>query len=59
VNAEHDERYPPECVARLEAAFPGAAKTTHPGEHMRPGNRRQITAIVEAAWRWLASTGGR
>jgi hypothetical protein len=53
IDAERDERYPRECVARLHAAFPHAEIATHPGGHLRPEHRPQITAIVEAVWRWL------
>ncbi len=53
VDAERDERFPRSCVTRLHATFPHAVITTHPGGHIRPEDRDQVTAIVEAVWRWL------
>lgn len=53
VDAEQEERYPPECVARLHATFPRATRATHPGGHVRPTHERDLAAVAEAAGRWL------
>ncbi len=53
MDAERDERYPRECVARLHAGFPDAVRTTHTGAHLRPEDRRQVAQIVGAVWGWL------
>ncbi|MFI5371564.1 MAG: hypothetical protein ACHQ52_08405, partial [Candidatus Eisenbacteria bacterium] len=53
LDAASEERYPPVCVSRLHAAFPEAMRATHPGRHMRPEERGEILAIVDAAWAWL------
>jgi hypothetical protein len=54
LDAASDARYPPECIARLHSTFPNATRATHPGAHMRPEDRRQIAAIIDLVWRWLA-----
>ena len=54
LDAESERRYPPECVARLHAAFPRAVRATHPGGHMRPEDQRQLAAIIDTIWEWLA-----
>lgn len=53
VDAEHEARYPPACVAALHAAFPHATVATHPGGHLRPEDSAQVLAIVEQVWGWL------
>lgn len=55
VDAERDERYPLACVTRLHATFPHATRAMHPGGHLDPGNRLQVTRIVDVVWRWLGS----
>jgi hypothetical protein len=53
VDAGHDERYPRACIERLHAAFPHATLATHPGGHLRPEDRDQVTAIIAAVRAWL------
>jgi len=53
LDATDDERYPPECIARLHATFPHATGARHPGAHMRPEDRGQIAAIIDRVWTWL------
>lgn len=53
VDAAREERYPPECVARLHATFPHASVMAHPGGHVEPGNRPAIAPIVDLVRRWL------
>jgi len=55
VDAEDEERLPRECVARLHARFPRATRATHPGKHIRPEDREQLEALMQAVWRWLES----
>jgi hypothetical protein len=54
VDAEHEDRIPPACVARLHATFPQATVATHPGGHLRPGDGGQVAATVTTVGRWLA-----
>jgi hypothetical protein len=53
VDAEQERRFPPECVQRLHAAFPGATVVTHPGAHIRPQDRFTLIAIVGKVRPWL------
>jgi len=53
VDAEQERLYPPECVTRLHAAFPGATVVTHPGGHIRPQDRFTMIAIVSKVRPWL------
>ena len=53
IDAEDEERYPPECVARLHATFPHATRTHHPGGHIRPENKLQVAATIEGVASWL------
>jgi len=53
VDPERDYRYPPECVARLHATFPHASRRLHPGGHMHPDDRPQLTRIIDIIWQWL------
>jgi len=53
VDPERDDRYPPECVTRLHATFPHASRRLHPGGHMHPDDRPQLTRIIEVIWQWL------
>ena len=53
VDPERDERYPPERVTRLHATFPHASRRLHPGGHMHPDDRPQLTRIIDAIWQWL------
>ncbi len=55
VDAEQEERYPPECIARLHATFPDAVRVTHPGGHIRPENGPQVAAVIASAASWLDS----
>ncbi len=57
IDAALEQRYPPECVARLRATFPHAALAAHPGWHLRPEDRPQVAGIVQAAWQWLRGLG--
>jgi len=54
VDAQHEDRLPRACVAALHARFPHATLATHPGGHLRPENRRQVSSIVATVWRWLS-----
>jgi hypothetical protein len=54
VDAGHDERLPRACVVKLHARFPHATRATHPGGHLRPENKRQVSSIVTIVWRWLS-----
>ena len=53
VDAEDEERYPPECVARLHATFPHAVHARHPGGHIRPENAAQVASVIARAASWL------
>jgi hypothetical protein len=53
VDAEEEERYPPECVTRLHATFPHAAHARHPGKHIRPEDKSQVAAVIVAVATWL------
>ena len=55
LDAQGEERLPRPCITALHAAFPAAARGTHPGRHMRPEEHAEILAIVDAAWRWLSA----
>jgi hypothetical protein len=57
VDAGRDDRYPPGCVARLHAAFPGAATARHPDGHITPTNTRAIADIAEIVRSWLQTLG--
>jgi len=59
VDAEEEERYPPECVRRLRATFPHATLARHPGRHIRPEDRRQVAAVIETAANWLGALPDR
>jgi len=53
VDAEREDRIPRACVTALHARFPHAKLAKHPGSHLRPEDRRQLSSIVTTAWRWL------
>src|SRR5262245_44552991 len=53
VDAEDEERFPPECIEKLHASFPHATRATHPGRHMRPEERQQMNVIMSTVWDWM------
>jgi hypothetical protein len=59
VDAEREDRLPRACVERLHAAFPHAARATHPGAHLRPEDERQMRVILDTAWDWMRRVGGK